>query len=63
MEYSGAETDSWKNQKQKILWHCPFNPPTHEIISSYYHFFHFKLCHKENDNPTPLTIYIVLIKI
>ncbi len=26
MGYSGAggETDSWKNQKQKISWHCPF---------------------------------------
>ncbi len=21
-----GETDSWKNQKQKISWHCPFKP-------------------------------------
>ncbi len=25
MEYSGDGTDSWKNQKQKISWDCPFN--------------------------------------
>ncbi len=25
-----GETDSWKNQMQKILWHCPFN-----VISSW----------------------------
>jgi hypothetical protein len=26
MEYSeiGGKTDSWKNQKQKLSWHCPF---------------------------------------
>jgi hypothetical protein len=26
-----GETDSWKNLKSKIAWHCPFNPTFHII--------------------------------
>jgi hypothetical protein len=39
MGYSGAggETDSWKKQKQKISWHCPFNDRKYRNDIQYFH--------------------------